>query len=104
MKLKYSIHNKNEQKSFYVKRKNTPYRGDDWHYHDEFELYFPMTGSGIRIVGDSMEYYGSNELVFVGLTFRTYLKLILKIMIMTELLLNLVNHLSGKLLTMFQSL
>ena len=66
MKLKYSIHNKNEQKSFYVKRKNTPYRGDDWHYHDEFELYFPMTGSGIRIVGDSMEYYGSNELVFCG--------------------------------------
>ena len=25
-----------------------------------------MTGSGIRIVGDSMEYYGSNELVFCG--------------------------------------
>ena len=66
MKLKYSLHNKNEQKSFYAKRINTPYRGDDWHYHDEFELYFPMSGSGVRIVGDSMEYYGSNELVFCG--------------------------------------
>ena len=63
MKLKYSIHNKNEIKSFYAKRKNTPYLGDDWHYHDEYELYFPISGSGVRIVGDSMEYYSSNELV-----------------------------------------
>ena len=66
LKLKYSLHNKNEHKSFYAKRINTPYRGDDWHYHDEFELYFPMSGSGVRIIGDSMEYYGSNELVFCG--------------------------------------
>ena len=66
MKLKYSIHNKNERKSFYAKRKNTPYLGDDWHYHDEYELYFPISGSGVRIVGDSMEYYSSNELVMCG--------------------------------------
>jgi AraC-like DNA-binding protein len=66
LKLKYSIFDKNIQKSFYAKRKNTPYRADDWHYHEEFELYFPMTGSGVRIVGDSMEYYGANELVLCG--------------------------------------
>jgi AraC-like DNA-binding protein len=66
LKLKYSIHNKNERKSFYAKRKNTPYLGDDWHYHDEYELYFPISGSGVRIVGDSMEYYSSNELVMCG--------------------------------------
>ena len=54
LKLKYSIHNKNEIKSFYAKRKNTPYLGDDWHYHDEYELYFPISGSGVRSVGDRM--------------------------------------------------
>ena len=43
-----------------------PYFGTNWHYHEDFELLFTIKGEGVRIVGDNMDHYGDNELVFIG--------------------------------------
>jgi AraC-like DNA-binding protein len=43
-----------------------PYFGSNWHYHEDYELLFTIRGGGIRIVGDNMNHYGDNELVFIG--------------------------------------
>mgnify|MGYP000347910466 CR=1 FL=1 len=36
------------------------------HYHKEYELMYIMKGSGIRIVGNSIENFENNDLVFMG--------------------------------------
>jgi AraC-like DNA-binding protein len=55
-----------ESESFYVNRKKLPYFGGHWHYHEEFELMYTIKGGGIRIVGDNMDHFHENELVFIG--------------------------------------
>ena len=37
-----------------------------WHYHPECEVSFIVTGSGTRFVGDSVEPFCANDLVFIG--------------------------------------
>lgn len=66
MQLKYAITEKKDHQSFFVERKTIPYFGLDWHYHEELELLYPIKGTGVRIVGDSMEYFNENELVLLG--------------------------------------
>lgn len=66
MQLKYSITKTDDNQSFYAARKTIPYYGLDWHYHQEIELLYPIIGTGVRIVGDSMEYFNENELVLLG--------------------------------------
>ena len=66
MQLKYSITENEDHQSFFVERKTIPYFGVDWHYHEEYELLYPIIGTGVRIVGDSMEYFNENELVLLG--------------------------------------
>ena len=66
MQLKYSITENDENQSFFAERKTIPYFGVDWHYHEEYELLYPIIGTGVRIVGDSMEYFNENELVLLG--------------------------------------
>ncbi len=66
MQLKYVISEKKDHQSFFVDRKTIPYFGVDWHYHEELELLYPIKGTGVRIVGDSMEYFNENELVLLG--------------------------------------
>ena len=66
MQLKYSITENEDHQSFFVERKTIPYFGVDWHYHEEYELLYPIIGTGVRIVGDCMEYFNENELVLLG--------------------------------------
>ena len=66
LQLKYSISENEDHQSFFVERKTIPYFGLDWHYHEEYELLYPITGTGVRIVGDCMEYFNENELVLLG--------------------------------------
>jgi AraC-like DNA-binding protein len=66
LQLKYSITETKENQSFFSERKTIPYFGADWHYHEDYELLYPITGTGVRIVGDSIEYFNENELVLLG--------------------------------------
>jgi len=66
LELKYHSYEKSELESFYVERKKMPYFGTNWHYHEDFELLFTIKGEGVRIVGDNMNHYGDNDLVFLG--------------------------------------
>ena len=66
MKLKYKSTEESNFNSIYVKRKKSPYFGNDWHFHNEFELMYIIKGDGVRIVGDNMDYFNNEELVFIG--------------------------------------
>lgn len=66
MKLQYKSFNESNFSSVYAKRKKAPYFGVNWHFHDEFELMYIMKGEGVRVVGDRMDYFNKEELVFLG--------------------------------------
>ena len=66
MELKYKTSTKSESESFYIERKKYPYFGVNWHYHEEYELMLVLKGEGVRIVGDNMDHFNDNELVFIG--------------------------------------
>jgi len=66
LELKYKATSKSESESFYIERKKYPYFGVNWHYHEEFELMLVLKGEGVRIVGDHMDHFNENELVFIG--------------------------------------
>ena len=66
MKLEYHPSSISNFESFYVERKKSPYFGLHWHYHEEFEILFTIKGEGVRIVGDNMDHFKGEELVFLG--------------------------------------
>jgi AraC-like DNA-binding protein len=66
VRLKYSITQTEDYQSFFSERKTIPYFGEDWHYHEDYELFYPINGTGVRIVGDSIDYFNENELVLLG--------------------------------------
>ena len=51
---------------FFSERKTIPYFGEDWHCHENYELLYPINVTCDRILGDSIEYFNQNELVFLG--------------------------------------
>ncbi|RNC79734.1 MAG: helix-turn-helix domain-containing protein [Balneola sp.] len=53
----HSIH------SFWIKKSRFP---SFWHFHPEIELTFIKQGSGIRVVGDSIQSFEKNDLVLLG--------------------------------------
>jgi len=66
LKLEYHPSVSSNFESFYVERKKSPYFGVHWHYHEEFEILFTIKGEGVRIVGDNMDHFNNEELVFLG--------------------------------------
>jgi len=66
LKLEYHPSSISNFESFYVERKKSPYFGLHWHYHEEFEILFTIKGEGVRIVGDNMDHFKGEELVFLG--------------------------------------
>tara|TARA_B100001057_G_scaffold499998_1_gene612895 strand:+ start:3718 stop:4584 length:867 start_codon:yes stop_codon:yes gene_type:complete len=66
LKLQYKSFNESNFSSVYAKRKKAPYFGVNWHFHDEFELMYIIKGEGVRVVGDRMDYFNKEELVFLG--------------------------------------
>lgn len=66
MKLEYHPSRISILESFYVERKKSPYFGVHWHYHEEYEILFTIKGEGVRIVGDHMDHFKDEELVFLG--------------------------------------
>ncbi len=66
MELIYNPTKKNDFQSFYSERRKKPYYGGDWHYHEQYELIYTIKGDGVRIVGDSMDYFDDPELILMG--------------------------------------
>ena len=52
--------------SFLIKRVTDPVLEKDWHFHGEMELIYILSGDGLRLVGDNLDYYEPRELVLVG--------------------------------------
>ncbi|HVI45728.1 MAG TPA: AraC family transcriptional regulator [Chitinophaga sp.] len=52
--------------SFSVREDIYPYLYNHWHYHPEVELTLIRKGSGMRLVGDSMERFDDGDLILLG--------------------------------------
>lgn len=68
MKASYTILSDlaRSQKSFAVKKTVRPYFSTDFHFHEECQLVYILSGSGIRIIGHSIERFEQGDLTFVG--------------------------------------
>jgi AraC-like DNA-binding protein len=55
-----------DEPAFLIREINQPYFDSEFHFHEECQLVYITKGSGKRIVGDSVEYFTENELVFLG--------------------------------------
>jgi AraC-like DNA-binding protein len=53
-------------KIFSIREVNQHYFSSEFHFHEECQLAYIIKGSGKRIVGDSVEHFDENELVFIG--------------------------------------
>lgn len=52
--------------SFSIREDIYPYLYNHWHYHPEIELTLIRKGSGVRLVGDSMEPFQDGDLILLG--------------------------------------
>jgi len=52
--------------SFTIRSLHLPEFDAPWHFHPEVELTFVQKSKGTRLVGDSMEEFGENDLVLLG--------------------------------------
>jgi AraC-like DNA-binding protein len=55
---------KEPHKSFIYYKENNPFT--PWHHHPEFELCLITKGRGKRMVGDNIDRFENNDLVFIG--------------------------------------
>lgn len=55
---------KEPDKSFIVYHETMPFT--PWHYHPEFELVYIVKGRGKRMVGDHIDHFEEEDLVFLG--------------------------------------
>jgi len=53
-------------KPFVVKKIVRSYFATDFHFHTECQLVYILSGSGTRIIGDSIEHFEEGDLTFVG--------------------------------------
>jgi AraC-like DNA-binding protein len=60
-KIDYGFNN-----SFSVREDIFPYLYNHWHYHPELELTYIRKGTGLRLVGDSMENFSDGDLILLG--------------------------------------
>ncbi|WP_153801086.1 AraC family transcriptional regulator [Foetidibacter luteolus] len=52
--------------SFSIREDIYPYLYNHWHYHPEVELTLIRKGTGVRLVGDSMEQFDDGDLILLG--------------------------------------
>lgn len=51
---------------FMIREINQPLFSGEFHFHEECQLAYIIKGSGKRIIGDSVDHFDENELVFIG--------------------------------------
>lgn len=54
------------EKTFFIREIRQTFFSSEFHFHEECQLAYIIKGSGKRIVGDSVENFSENELVFLG--------------------------------------
>ena len=56
--------NQQSDNSFIVHHEKYPFA--PWHHHPEYELVFILKGKGKRMVGDNVDRFKENDLIFTG--------------------------------------
>jgi AraC-like DNA-binding protein/anti-sigma28 factor (negative regulator of flagellin synthesis) len=51
---------------FYIREIKSPHFSGEFHFHEECQLAYIIKGSGKRVVGDSVENFEEDEMVFIG--------------------------------------
>jgi AraC-like DNA-binding protein len=51
---------------FLIREVDQPLFSSEFHFHEECQLAYIIKGSGKRIIGDSIDHFDENELVFIG--------------------------------------
>lgn len=54
------------QKPFLIKEIIQPHFSTDFHYHQECQLVYILSGTGTRIIGDSIKQFADGDLTFIG--------------------------------------
>ena len=52
--------------TFVIKELWEPYFDPNWHFHQEYQLFVVLKGTGTRFVGDSIKSFEEGDLVFTG--------------------------------------
>ena len=55
-----------ENKLFFIREINLPYFATEFHFHKECQLVYVVESEGKRIIGDNVEHFESDELIFLG--------------------------------------
>jgi AraC-like DNA-binding protein len=66
MKPLFTNIGKTPQQSLIVLKRDVPYFDTPFHFHPECELVYIVSGTGKRIIGDSIEVFGPGDMVFLG--------------------------------------
>jgi AraC-like DNA-binding protein len=56
----------NTQNSFSIRHDRQANFGTVWHYHPELELHYVIKGEGVRLIGDNISNFSSNEIILLG--------------------------------------
>ncbi len=54
------------QKPFVIREINRNHFSSEFHFHNECQLVYILSGSGTRVIGDSVETYEKGDLTFIG--------------------------------------
>ncbi len=52
--------------AFLVKSLKSPHFDPNWHFHQEFQLFVVLKGTGTRFIGDSIKPFSEGDMVFTG--------------------------------------
>lgn len=55
-----------DHKLFFIREINLPYFATEFHFHKECQLVYVVESEGKRIIGDNVEHFESDELIFLG--------------------------------------
>lgn len=55
-----------ENKLFFIREISLPYFSTEFHFHKECQLVYVVESEGKRIIGDNIEHFESDELIFLG--------------------------------------
>ena len=64
----------NDTRCFDLRHEQVPFFANPWHFHPELELNFVVASAGTRFIGQSVDRFGSGEIVLLGKNLPHYWK------------------------------